>query len=121
MKRTHRRIFVSALVTLAFAVTAFVPAGSAVDLEINLDLTVAPKPFVTAGTSTLATASFVNQSTGGRTDVDISFDIPAGSFESASPDRCALASATRVTCAIGALAAGGSVQQFVSFTAPAGD
>jgi hypothetical protein len=120
MSRTHPRTIVSVLVALAFVVGALSPAGSAVDLEIDLDLTVAPKPFVTAGSTALATATFVNQSDGGLTDVAISFDVPTGSFESASPDQCVVSSATRVTCEIGALAAGGSVQQFVAFTAPVG-
>ncbi|MGH3042353.1 MAG: hypothetical protein ACRDNG_11570 [Gaiellaceae bacterium] len=104
-----------------FVLGALAPSGSSGGLEIDLDLTVAPKPFVSAGSSTLASASFVNQSEGGLRDVAISFVVPAGSFESASPERCAVSSATRVTCEIGTLAAGGSVQQFVRFTAPAGE
>ncbi len=120
MNSTHRRTIVFVVIALALALGALAASGRAVDLAIDLDLTLAPKPVVSAGSPALASARFVNQDSGAVTDLEISFDLPAGSFESSSPSGCIASSSTRVTCAIGTVAAGETLQQFVTFTAPAG-
>jgi hypothetical protein len=116
--RTYLRTVVSGLVALGLGAGALAPAG-ATDLEIPFDLAVAPKPVVSAGSATLASATLANGSSVALTGVEISFDLPAGSFRSGSPGACTAASG-HVTCHLGNLAPGETAQQFVTFTAPTG-
>jgi hypothetical protein len=115
---TYLRTAVLAALVLALSLGALAPAG-ATDLEVTFDLTVAPAPVVSAGSPALASASLANGSSVALTGVEISFELPAGSFQSGSPGSCAVASA-RVTCELGTLAPGETAQQFVTFTAPTG-
>lgn len=123
------RIIVSVLLALALSLGALSSSGGAGTPPIDLDLTLAPKPFVSSGSAALASASFVNGQAGTLADVEITFDLPAGSFESASPaERCSVSEptalsgspTTRVSCRIGTVSGGESVVQFVTFTAPEG-
>ncbi len=87
----------------------------------SLELTLAPKPVVTAGSRTLASARFANEGSGRLTQVRISFEIPVGSFEFASPDRCSVSGEKSVvTCEVGKVRGGETVEQFVALTAPSG-
>jgi hypothetical protein len=112
-------VFLAAALILALALGA--PASSTTGSpKASLDLTLAPKPVVTAGTTVLASARFANEGNGKFTQVALTFDIPAGSFEFASPADGCVATDTRVTCEFGKVRGGEQVEQFVAFTAPGG-
>jgi hypothetical protein len=115
----HRRsVFLAAALLIALAVGA--PAASATGSpKASLDLTLSPKPVVTGGSTVLASARFANEGAGRFTQVKLTFDIPDGSFEFASPASGCSATGTRVTCELGKVRGGESVEQFVAFTAPA--
>jgi hypothetical protein len=116
----HRRsVFLAAalLLALGLGTPAASPSGSP---KASLDVTLAPKPVVSGGTTALASARFANEGAGRFTQVKLTFDIPAGSFEFASPTSGCVASGTQVTCELGKVRGGEQVEQFVAFTAPAG-
>jgi hypothetical protein len=130
MMRTHPRTIVATLLLAsALALGALAPSSRANNPMTSFDLTLAPKPVVTAGSPALASARFANLGPSVLNQVEISFRIPSGSFEFASPDRpCTLSNpamasggGTRVSCEIGKVAVGESVEQFVAFTAPEAD
>ena len=114
------RSIIVALGIVAFAVGA--PASSSTSPSASLDLVLAPKPVVTEGSRVLASARFENNGAGRLTQVTISFQIPPGSFEFASPaDGCSANSAgTVVSCEIGKVRGGETAEQFVALTAPTG-
>lgn len=126
--RTHPRTIAVLLLASAFVFGVLAPSSRADTPSTSFDLTLAPKPVVSAGSTTLASATFVNQGPSALNQVEISFRLPAGSFEFASPDQgCTSSSlaqtgtgATRVSCAIGKVGVGETVEQFVAFTAPTG-
>jgi hypothetical protein len=88
----------------------------------SLELVLAPQPLVSEGSRVLSSARFENNGAGRLTEVTISFKIPPGSFEFASPaSGCWVnGSRTLVSCEIGKVRGGETVEQFVAFTAPAG-
>jgi hypothetical protein len=113
-------VVLGATVVLALCVGA--PASST-GASASLDLTVAPKPVVTEGGRVLASARFTNEGAFRLADVKISFEIPAGSFESATPaDGCSVSGydGSVVTCVVGKVLGGQTVEQFVALTAPEG-
>ena len=120
MKRTRATTTAFGLaLSLALALTAFASAGTADGPAPTFELSLAPKPVVTAGETALARAELENVTGKPLAQVEITFDLPAGSFESASPEgRCVL-KRTQVSCAIGKVPAGGVVEQFIMLTVPA--
>jgi hypothetical protein len=126
--RTHPRTIAVLLLASALVFGALAPSTAANSPAPTFDLTLAPKPVVSAGSRALASASFVNEGPSVFNQVEISFRIPAGSFEFASPgQRCTSSNltktstgTTRVSCAIGKVAVGETVEQFVAFTVPTG-
>jgi hypothetical protein len=112
------RSIIVALSVVALAVGA--SASSSTAPSASLDLVLAPKPVVSAGSTALASARFENNGAGKLTQVKISFRIPPGSFEFASPaEGCSVNSAgTVVRCEIGKVRGGEAAEQFVAFTAP---
>jgi hypothetical protein len=114
-----RSAFLAIALVLALAVGA--PASSSfTPPAASLEVTVAPKPVVTAGGRVLASARFANEGAGRLSQVKITFEVPAGSFEFASPaDGCSVKGAL-VTCEIGKVSGGETVEQFVALTAPEG-
>jgi hypothetical protein len=110
-------VFLAVALLLALALA---PASSSTGSpQASLDLTLSPKPVVNEGSTVLASARFANEGAGRFTQVKLTFDIPAGSFEFASPADGCVAEDTRVTCAIGKVRGGEQVEQFVAFTAGA--
>ncbi len=104
---------------LALAFTALASPSAADEPAPTFELSLAPKPVVTAGETVLARAELENVSEKPLATVRITFDLPAGSFQSASPaGRCVLKRA-QVYCDIGKVPAGAVVEQFVTFTVPA--
>ena len=129
MRKTHARTIVVRLLAPALVFAALVPSSSARNPATTFELSLAPKPVVNAGSLTLASARFVNQGSSALTRVEISFDLPAGSFEFASPgQRCAPSALTspadgaitRISCKIGDVPGGEAVEQFIAFSAPEG-
>ncbi len=120
MKRTRATTTAFGLaLSLALALTAFASASAADGPAPTFELSLAPKPVVTAGETALARAELENVTGKPLAQVEITFDLPAGSFESASPEgRCVL-KRTQVSCAIGKVPAGGVVEQFIMLTVPA--
>jgi hypothetical protein len=122
MNRPRGRLSVLALtVATAIAFGAFASAGSAVDPKTTFELKLVPKPVVTDGRRVLAAASLSNDGQATLTLTSITFFLPLGSFEFASPDRCSATDRggfTEVSCNIGKLKKGQSAKQFVAFTAP---
>jgi hypothetical protein len=115
----RRRVFLAAALLLALGVGT-PAASSSGSPKASLELAVAPKPVVSAGSTVLASARFANEGNGKFTQVALTFDIPAGSFQFASPASGCSAEGTRVTCEIGKVRGAEQVEQFVAFTAPAG-
>ena len=128
LRRTHPRTIAVLLLASALVFGVLVPSSVANTPATSFDLTLAPKPVVTAGSRTLASATFANLGAKVLNQVEISFRIPAGSLAFASPAQGCTSSnlaqpstgATRVSCAIGKVAVGETVEQFVAFTAPTG-
>jgi hypothetical protein len=119
--RTHPRTIVVLLLASAFVFGGLAPSSRANGSPVtSFDLTLAPKPVVSAGSPTLASATFENLGPSVLNQVEISFSIPAGSLQFASPQRCTATSLTRVSCTIGKVGVGETAEQFVTFTAPTG-
>ncbi len=119
--RTHPRTIAVLLLASALILGVLVPASSANSPSTSFGLTLAPKPVVSAGSPALASATLANLGASALNQVEISFRIPAGSLEFASPAQgCTLTSPTRVSCSIGKVAVGETVEQFVAFAAPTG-
>jgi hypothetical protein len=127
--RTHpRTIVVVLLLALGLVFGVLAPSSRANNTTTSFDVALAPKPVISAGSRALASARFANQGSSALSEVEITFVIPAGSLEFASPSQGCTSSTppktstgtTRVSCAIGKVAVGETVEQFVAFTAPAG-
>jgi hypothetical protein len=113
-------VFLAAALILALALGAPAASNSSGSPKASLDVTLAPKPVASGGSTVLASARFANEGNGRFTQVAITFDIPDGSFEFASPASGCSAEGSRVTCELGKVRGGEQVEQFVAFTAPAG-
>lgn len=118
---THPRTIAVLLLASTLVFGVLVSASSASTPQTSFGLTLGPKPVVSAGSTSLASATFSNLGPSVLNQVEISFAIPAGSLEFASPAQgCTSTSPTRVSCTIGKVAVGKTVEQFVAFTAPTG-
>jgi hypothetical protein len=124
MNRPHTRFASFALIlAAALAAGVFAAAGRADDPVTTFELTLAPKPLVTSGNRVLAIADLSNDGKNTLNFVNITFVLPLGSFESATPDRCTAVDAngrTEVSCDVGTLRSGRATTQFVTFAAPPG-
>jgi hypothetical protein len=124
MSRPRARFSLIALIlAAALAAGLFAAAGRAGDPLTTFELTLAPKPLVTSGNRVLAIANLSNDGKNTLNHTEITFLLPLGSFESATPDRCTAVDAnglTEVSCDVGTLRSGQATTQFVTFVAPPG-
>ena len=128
LRRTHPRTIAVLLLASALVFGVLVPSSIANTPATSFDLTLAPKPVVTAGSPALASATFANlgakRAQPGRDLVPhpgrlARVRLAGAGLHIVEPD--AASPARRGSrAAIGKVAVGETVEQFVAFTAPTG-